>query len=102
MTDRLSMALGEKASQRLRPELSRLDIDAEKISQASSQIICRQKTYLDSREELMKVLSPTATLRRGYSITRVGGHAVTSASEIQTGTVIVTTLFDGKVTSVAD
>lgn len=102
MTDRLSMALGEKASQRLRPELSRLDIDAEKISQASSQIICRQKTYLDSREELMKVLSPTATLRRGYSITRVGGHAVTSASEIQTGTVIVTTLLDGKVTSVAD
>ncbi len=96
---RLSMALSDRATRRLRPEESRLAQDAATLAQASSMVLERQRTRLDSREELLRVLSPRATLRRGYSITRVGGKAVTSSADIAPGTVIETTLLDGKISS---
>ena len=54
---------------------------------------------LDSIAELIEVLSPVATLRRGYSITRVDGRAVVSVEGLRPGTVIETTLADGVVSS---
>lgn len=99
IADRLSAALGDRASQKLRPEEARLALDSEKLSQAALQTIERQRVRLGSREELIEVLSPASTLRRGYSITRVGGHAVTSVASLQPGCVIETTLPDGTVKS---
>ncbi len=97
--DRMSVSLADRASNRLRPEESRLSLDAEKLRQAALQIPQRLFTRLDSREELLKVLSPEATLSRGYSITRVGGKAVTSADGIAPGTILETTLFSGSIIS---
>jgi len=45
---------------------------------------------------LLDTLSPEATLRRGYSITRVDGHAVTDADALEPGTVITTTFAGGR------
>lgn len=100
MMDRLSVALTDRASQRLRPEESRLTLDSEKLRQAALQIPERLLTRLDSREELLKVLSPEATLARGYSITRVGGRAVTSPEGIPAGTEMETELLSGKIVSI--
>ncbi len=36
-----------------------------------------------------------ATLKRGYTITRIDGHAVTSASQLQPGAIIETIFPDG-------
>lgn len=68
---------------------------------AAANIIGRRRARLDAVAELLDALSPEATLRRGYSITRVGSHAITDPSSITPGTILTTTLAAGILTSVA-
>lgn len=89
------------SGRRLQPQLTRLDMTLKAIADAASNRISRQRSLLDSRQTLLEALSPVATLKRGYSITRVNGHAVTSADSIRPGSIIETTLADGKVISTA-
>jgi exodeoxyribonuclease VII large subunit len=89
------------SGRRLQPQLTRLDMTLKAIADAASNRISRQRSLLDSRQTLLEALSPVATLKRGYSITRVDGHAVTSADSIPPGSIIETTLADGKVISTA-
>lgn len=62
-------------------------------------VITRQKDKLKALGDLADTLSPEATLRRGFSITRAGGRPVTDAAVLSLGTVIVTSLARGEVTS---
>lgn len=71
------------------------------IENALKFIISRRKDRLDSLSTLLDTLTPQATLRRGFSITRVNGHAVSSSADIQPGDVISTTLADGLISSIA-
>ena len=70
------------------------------MKQAGEQRILREKMLLDAMEEKIAILSPSNTLRRGYSITIKDGHAVTSASTLQSGDTVTTMLADGKITSI--
>lgn len=97
--DHSLLALTETARNRLHPESSRLGMAVERLKTATETLIERRRSRLDSIGELVGVLSPVATLRRGYSITRVNGHAVTSVSSLPAGTRIETTLADGTVSS---
>ena len=99
--DRCTMALTETVRGRLRPRLSQLDMISERIPALAAAAVERQKSRLDSASRLLEVLSPMATLKRGYSITRVGGRAVTSVAGIPSGSLIETTLADGTVISTA-
>lgn len=54
---------------------------------------------LDSDARLLDALSPQATLNRGYSITRLNGHAVTDAATLSIGDTISTIFASGEVTS---
>ena len=56
---------------------------------------------LESLTQLVNVLSPDNTLRRGYSITRVGGKAVRSIADVKEGDIVETTLLDGTLRSLA-
>ena len=85
----------------IRPQLTRLEMTGRSIAGAASQCLAARAQRLDSISDLLQVLSPAATLRRGYSITRVNGHAVSSVEAVPKGAVIETTLADGTVTSVA-
>lgn len=86
----------------VRPQLTRLDMTMRSIADAAFQRIASGRQRLDAMSDMLEVLSPAATLRRGYSITRVDGHAVTSVESVPSGAVIETTLADGTVTSVAE
>lgn len=97
--ERAGAALGNLSARRLHPQLTRLDMTLQAISQAASKRIERERTRLDSRLTLLEALSPVATLRRGYSITRVDGRAITDASAIPPGTLVETTLATGTLTS---
>lgn len=97
--DRALVGLSESARTRLRPEFSRLDTAAARLAAAPSTIIERRRSCLDTIGQLIDVLSPDATLRRGYSITRIDGHAITSVDDAPSGAVIETTLADGTVRS---
>lgn len=59
----------------------------------------RQSLKLKRFEDMLRLLSPDNTLRRGYSITRVNGKAVTNAEDVRPGDEIVTTLAKGTVHS---
>lgn len=59
----------------------------------------RERQRLRRIDDMLRLLSPQNTLRRGYSITRVDGHALTNPAKLSAGAVIETTLADGKITS---
>lgn len=59
----------------------------------------RQKARIRRLEDMLRILSPDNTLKRGYSITRINGRAVTDAASVKQGDIIETTLASGKFTS---
>ena len=69
------------------------------VRESAMQRLATASLNLDNTSRLIAVLSPEATLSRGYSITRVNGHAVRSASAIPPGTILSTTLSDGTILS---
>lgn len=73
----------------------RLRAVAEGISAALPQILNRRRDRLASLGELLDTLSPEATLRRGYSITRLNGRAVTDSALLHDGDVITTVFARG-------
>ena len=73
---------------------------AEAIETTARNILIRKADRLTALGEILDALSPEATLRRGYSITRHEGHAVTDASLLPEGTRITTTFAKGSVESV--
>lgn len=99
--DKALLSTANIGARRIGPELSRLDHTVEMLRIAGANALSRALQQLDSRERLLEALSPEATLKRGYSITRIDGHAVSSASGIAPGAILETTLFDGTLISVA-
>ena len=94
------MTLAQISARRIAPELARLDHVEKSIASATEMVLRRRNDRLDAMQAMLNALSPEATLRRGYSITRVGGKAVTDASQITEGTQIETTLANGTIISV--
>lgn len=54
---------------------------------------------LDALGKMTHILSPANTLARGYSISRVNGHALRNANQLKPGDVITTQLHDGTLQS---
>lgn len=69
------------------------------ISHASSSILRIQTDRLEAASQLLSALSPEAVLRRGYSICRIDGHAVTDASQLLPGMTITTSFAKGEISS---
>lgn len=95
------------------PALARAAIDRQRqkvglptarlIAESVKNGIARRRARLEAIDELLAALAPEATLRRGYSITRVNGHAVTDSALLAAGTTITTTFAKGNpVTSTID
>ncbi len=70
------------------------------LATATATQLQRRRDSIDAAERLLAALSPQATLLRGYSITRVGGKAITSPDDIPAGTILETTLASGTLLSV--
>ncbi len=94
------LSLASISSRRISPELAKLSHKGEAIELAIHNRIERNSARLDALSTLLDALSPQAILKRGYSITRLNGKAVTSASQVASGLTIETTLADGTITSI--
>ena len=70
-----------------------------RLTNRAATITQQEKTRLQHIDDMLRALSPDSTLRRGYSITRINGHALTDISELTPGTRIETTLAGGKIIS---
>lgn len=71
------------------------------LENRNGSLIQRESLHLQRLDDMLRLLSPYNTLRRGYSITRVNGHAVSDASKISPGTTVETTLASGKIISIS-
>jgi exodeoxyribonuclease VII large subunit len=98
--DRYALALQQVSTRRIAPQMSRLEAIRSSLGVITNGVLQRRGNRLDALGQLLSALSPQATLRRGYSITRYEGHAVTDGKEIPAGAVIETTLASGKIISI--
>jgi len=94
MTHALASLHGLSAS-KISPANARLDMALANLATATTNRLRRETDRLTASEKLLEVLSPAATLRRGYSITRLNGHAVTSVAAIPPAATLEITLSDG-------
>ena len=81
---------------------ARSSLDAavpEALRHAVELIVRRQNDRLDAASRLVEALSPQAVLRRGYSVCRVNGRAVTDASALNAGDILTTVLASGSIKS---
>jgi len=65
----------------------------------TQKLLIQQKNEMDSIRKSIHLLKPEQVLKRGYSITRVNGKAVTHAQFLNKGDLIETQLYNGNVTS---
>lgn len=94
MTHALASLYGLSAS-KIEPAKARVAMIADNLTSASANLLRRQSERISASEKLLEVLSPAATLARGYSITRIDGHAVTSVGDVPLGALLEITLSDG-------
>lgn len=98
LTDAL-ISLGSVSSRTLTPQHMRINSLAYNVQSSISMLLQRRASRLDVMQELLAALSPEATLRRGYSITRVAGRCVTDSAQLAPGTEIETILKNGTIIS---
>lgn len=80
-------------------ERSRLGAAVREIPMLVQHKLERQQRRLETAAALLDALSPEATLRRGYTITRRNGYAVTAADQLTAGDVVTTQFADGSLIS---
>ena len=93
--DAITRTLPSLASGRITSASTLLDAHTRMLRSLAAQAIERQRARLDADSRLLSALSPADTLRRGYSITRVNGRAVTDPAAVRPGDTVETTLASG-------
>jgi len=79
--------------------VEQLKTQTEQLNKGSKLLLKNMFAGLSLTEKQVNLLHPANVLKRGYSITRRNGKAVTNISEIGEGEQIETTLFAGKIIS---
>ena len=72
------------------------------LANAAPKAIANQDKRLKALENIVEVLSPQKTLKRGFSLTKVNGKTVKSIDQLADNDVITTYLADGEITSVVN
>lgn len=76
-----------------------LNYTQESIERAARANLDNARMKLKGLEDVTAALDPSATLRRGFSVTRVNGHAVTDPDNVSDGDIIETQLAAGTLIS---
>lgn len=97
--DTTRRVLGVLAGKRLEQAAQKLDETKGMLSLSLESVLRKEILKVDNLAGMIDVLNPMNTLRRGYSVTRVGGKAVTDVSEIKPGQTITTKLYNGEIES---
>ena len=92
----LAQSIPARASNRILRARMSLDRIARQLINDSKNKISSNTQKLTNLENLLRVLDPKSTLKRGYSITRLNGKAVISASQLTPGDRLETTYAEGK------
>ncbi len=87
---------------RIDSEKTHLDrlIDTAKMATAGS--MERERMRLTALADKVQLLSPQNILNRGYSLTTLNGHVVTSSTAVHRGDLLVTSVKDGTIESIVE
>ncbi len=69
------------------------------IKTAALSILDREKSRLDNLQNLTEVLSPGSVLKRGFSITKIGGKTINDLKSVSPGNLIETITAEGSILS---
>lgn len=96
---RIALQLPTLFTLRKSQEEQQLQLLWQRATHASATRLTQQQHRLALVETKLKSASPEQILRLGFSITRLNGHALTSAEKAQPGDTLTTTLAHGTLTS---
>ncbi len=65
------------------------------LAYQTDQLLGNESLWLQGQQQLLRALSPTAILRRGYAIVRAGGKVVRRAANLRPGDIVDIQLADG-------
>ena len=97
--DSLPRIMAMAAASRKEAETARLARTADIMTEAVAARTSGATDKLQSLTRLVEALSPVSTLKRGYSITRVNGKAVSDPASLRPGDLVSTTLAGGEFTA---
>lgn len=97
--DRLGQELAVLIRRRLDREQQRLELHQMQCGALSSQRIERERHRIELLEQRTRSLDPALMLRRGYSITTIGGVALRDPSQVRPGDLLLTQLEKGTLKS---
>lgn len=101
--DSARIKLSGIAGTRIRPAHAQLQAMEKALAVAAHTALNRASDRLSGSSSLLEALSPEATMKRGFSLTRTtDGTTVRSASQLLEGTRIMTIFADGFVSSVVE
>lgn len=96
----ISVSLGSLGPRYIAPRAARLDYLANMLATKPVDRLHHAKDRVDALSSLIDALSPTAVLRRGFSMTTdESGRVLTKAADIKPGQTLVTGFADGQVKS---
>jgi exodeoxyribonuclease VII large subunit len=98
--DRAAMMLTNLGPRFIQPRVARLDALTQSLIQATNVALTAAKQRVRAAQQLVSVLSPQATLKRGFSLTYdVNGKVVTSVNQAAPGDYVHIMLLDGSITT---
>lgn len=98
--DHMTTNLSALIRQRINREEARRVMLAAKIAPALNHRMTKEQHMLEQLSLRLKALDPQLLLKRGYSITLLGGHAIRDASQVKAGDTIETIVANGRLRSV--
>lgn len=98
----LTTTLRMASHNRIHIEYPRLQSLSTSLKTAAISLLGREQTRLENLEKLTDVLNPASTLKRGYSITKIGGKALTCADYAKAGDILETIIADGIIKSIVE
>ncbi len=87
------------AKQRILQEQNGLDMIRQTLEMHTRQRLQREKDKLEFIDKTIQMAQPDNILKRGFSITRLNGHAVKSAASVPEGSTLKIQTADGELTA---
>ena len=97
LLERIAGELRRASSEYTSRRRTSLDNMRQMVGVLTDSIFARERLRLDSVGELTASRSPRRIMKLGFSVVRAGGRAVTSATEVASGSEIAVELYDGRI-----
>jgi exodeoxyribonuclease VII large subunit len=98
----MKAAIGKSSRNLLVDDGKKIHLAAQRFSDRSLLFIRDRKNELINFEKNIGNMSPENVLKRGYSITRLDGKAVSSVGQVNKGDQLKTVVFDGQIDSTVE